>query len=191
MASNSSNKPYPGDTTFIQTDPSNFKSVVHKLTGLRQDKKPGTTSPAGKSTPGEMGPRKPAFKLHERRQSARKLEIMLQNRDGLNDGVCHHHHEKVMVSPVSPFGLLLSPASGSPRSSTPSTPRSSNPADLMDEEMRGILENGFYIHPSPSSSSSSSHLRSGSMPAPAPPRLLSLFPVNNGRGDSPDDSSDN
>ncbi|CAK9181640.1 unnamed protein product [Ilex paraguariensis] len=168
------------NTTFVQADPSTFRAVVQRLTGVTQDpstQKLPVTVPArqsGKPNTGEMGPRRPAFKLHERRQSASKLEIKLNNGGGVSVGsggstpssarqrsFVGFGGEMVMVSPVSPFDLL---ARGSPR-----TPRSP-----MEEEERAIAEKGFYLHPSPLSTPRGSD----------PPELLPLFPLHSPRDGS-------
>ncbi|KAK6147823.1 hypothetical protein DH2020_018735 [Rehmannia glutinosa] len=140
------------NTTFVQADPSTFRAVVQRLTG--------------KTTSGEMGPRRPAFKLHERRPTAaRKLEIKLggaslhsppppaaarSHRSFLGENM-------VMVSPVSPLEYLAA-ARGSPK--TPRLP--------MEEEERAIADKGFYLHPSPLSTPRGSD----------PPELLPLFPLH-------------
>ncbi|KAL2534021.1 vq motif-containing protein 11 [Abeliophyllum distichum] len=169
------------NTTFVQADPSTFRAVVQKLTGTTTPDSPTHNIPAatpsrlaGKPISAEMGPRKPAFKLHERRQSARKLEIQL---GGIGSGggtstsmvspstaryqqrnLLGFNGEMVMVSPVSPLEYL---ARGSPR-----TPRSP-----MEEEDRAIAEKRFYLHPSPLSTPRGAE----------PPELLPLFPVQSPR----------
>ncbi|GFZ04062.1 hypothetical protein Acr_16g0006860 [Actinidia rufa] len=160
--SHSSHDPnLPTNTTFVQAGPSNFRAVVQRLTGAAQDpyahKLPVT---AAARKPPEIGPRRSAFKLHERRQTARKLEIKLgspgpaqivspSNRRFLGFG-----GEMVMVSPVSPLDLF-----GSPRGE--------------EEEERAIAEKGFYLHPSPLST-----------PRGSDPELLPLFPLHSPRDDS-------
>lgn len=133
------------NTTFVQADPSTFRAVVQRLTGAKL---------AGKPISGEIGPRRPAFKLHERRPTARKLEIKL----GGGGATPQHSHARnyhrgegaVMASPVSPLELLT--ARGSPRS----------------PEERAIAEKGYYLHPSPLSTPRGSD----------PPELLPLFPLH-------------
>ncbi|VFQ66210.1 unnamed protein product [Cuscuta campestris] len=114
------------NTTFVQADPSNFRAVVQRLTGAGQDpsaqKLPKVA--ARRTSPGEMGPRRPAFKLHERRQAARKLEISL--------GRCG------IPVPLSPSAARPSPVSPLDIAGTPRTPRS--PMEV--EEERGIAEKG-------------------------------------------------
>ncbi|KAI3982124.1 hypothetical protein MKX01_019030 [Papaver californicum] len=89
------------NTTFVQADPSTFRAVVQKLTGVTEnplvEKLPVTTnnnsnlpSPRSSSAAAQINvSRNTSFKLHERRQyhnsSMRKLEIG-------NSFVHHHHH---------------------------------------------------------------------------------------------------
>ncbi|XP_073128389.1 VQ motif-containing protein 11-like [Henckelia pumila] len=152
------------NTTFVQADPSTFRAVVQRLTG--------------KAASSEMGPRRPPFKLHERRPTAaRRLEIKLNN--GVNGGsnastsatlhshfssprTLHRHflvENMVMVSPVSPLEYLA--ARGGPN-----TPRSS-----VEDEDRAIAEKGYYLHPSPLSTPRGYD----------PPELLPLFPLQSPR----------
>ncbi|XAR50525.1 hypothetical protein NMG60_11004871 [Bertholletia excelsa] len=167
------------NTTFVQADPSTFRAVVQRLTGASQDssQKLPVTHPARlapKPVSGDMGPRRSAFKLQERRQGARKLEIKLGNNgygfppSGSSGSPAARIRgfqglagEAVMVSPVSPLDLF---GRGSPV-----TPRS--PAE---EEERAIAEKGFYLHPSPLST-----------PRGSEPELLPLFPLRSPRDDSP------
>ncbi|KAK9102068.1 hypothetical protein Sjap_019322 [Stephania japonica] len=148
----------PAHTTFVQADPTTFRALVQKLTGATEDssteKLPVTPHP----TRTDMGPRRPAFKLQERRQSGRKLEISL----GFNNGGhsnCNNHQSAVLVSPVSPFDLF-SRGSASPR-----TPLDHE--EMVQMEERAIAEKGFYLHPSPR--------------GPEPPELLPLFPLHSPR----------
>ncbi|KAF8393140.1 hypothetical protein HHK36_021381 [Tetracentron sinense] len=188
MASNSKGSCVSGSdhgsshTTFVQADPSTFRAVVQKLTGAAEDpskdKLPvtGLARQTGKAMVGEMGPRKPAFKLQERRQSMRKLEIKLGGSGGGGGGDGDGGSgsvfsvsaaarqrgfvgvgEMMLVSPVSPLDLFCR---GSPR-----TPRSP-----LEEEDRAIAEKGFYLHPSPLST-----------PRSAEPELLPLFPLHSPR----------
>ncbi|MCD9643778.1 hypothetical protein HAX54_031477 [Datura stramonium] len=155
------------NTTFVQADPSNFRAVVQRLTGATQDSSAVKLPVTG---PGPSGPRRPAFKLHERRQTARKLEIMLNNGGSAFGG------------PSMGFGVgpLLSPPSSS--SPSPSTRKRSylaspisplemlarvSPRSPMEEEERAIAEKGYYLHPSPLSTPRGSE----------PPELLPLFPL--------------
>ncbi|XP_042495452.1 VQ motif-containing protein 31-like [Macadamia integrifolia] len=173
-------------TTFVQADPSTFRAVVQKLTGATDDpslKKLPVTVPArqtGKGLFGEVGTRKPAFKLQERRQNLRKLEIKLEAAGfvgGCGSGGPYSPSamaaaaarqrtliggvgEMTLVSPVSPFDLF---SRGSPRTPTPRlTPE--------EEEDKAIAEKCFYLHPSPTTTPRSSE-----------PELLPLFPLHSPR----------
>ncbi|KAK9141766.1 hypothetical protein Syun_011166 [Stephania yunnanensis] len=128
---------------------------------------PGDCTP---DDPADMGPRRPAFKLQERRQGGRKLEISLGFNNGHSNcnnrqrttpwvkGVLGGDHNAVLVSPVSPFDLF-SRGSASPR--TPSD------EEMVQMEERAIAEKGFFFHPSPR--------------GPDPPELLPLFPLHSPR----------
>ncbi|KAK7294065.1 hypothetical protein RJT34_16948 [Clitoria ternatea] len=169
MASNSTlysptygSDPTTPNTTFVQADPSNFRAVVQKLTGASDDpsahKLPltlpsrlaaqshrGAATAAGTEV---IGPKKPQFKLHERRNAAaKKLELSV----GASERAMNLKMTMMMMnlSPVSPLEML---ARGSPR-----TPHE-------EEEERAIAEKGFYLHPSPRASQ--------------PPELLPLFPLH-------------
>ncbi|TMW95297.1 VQ motif-containing protein 11 [Solanum lycopersicum] len=145
------------NTTFVQADPSNFRAVVQRLTGAAQDSSSLKLPVTG---PGPAGPRRPAFKLHERRQSARKLEIMLNNGGSFGVGSLSPsssspsssaRKRSFLTSPISPLEMLTR---GSPRSP-------------MEEEEKAIAEKGFYLHPSPRTTPRGSE----------PPELLPLFPL--------------
>ncbi|KAL0463944.1 UNVERIFIED_CONTAM: VQ motif-containing protein 11 [Sesamum latifolium] len=160
MASSSSSSPNPfsnafdPNTTFVQADPSTFRAVVQRLTGAAGEKLAGKPNSSC-----EMGPRRPAFKLHERRPTARKLEIKLNNNNGaaaLQYSPSSARNRTVMASPVSPLDYVA--ARGSPRSP-------------VEEEERAIAEKGFYLHPSPLSTPRGSD----------PPELLPLFPLHSPR----------
>ncbi|KAM7480320.1 hypothetical protein LguiA_028533 [Lonicera macranthoides] len=168
------------NTTFVQADPSTFRSVVQRLTGATHDptiqKLPVTaTSRSSSARPisADMGPRRPAFKLQERRQGARNLEIKLNTGFGpvsasFGSGGSPSARQRsfrgfgsemVMVSPVSPLDLF---GYGSPR--TPMSP--------LEEEEKAIAEKGFYLHPSPLSTPRGSG---------SEPELLPLFPLHSPR----------
>ncbi|XP_061340105.1 VQ motif-containing protein 11 isoform X2 [Gastrolobium bilobum] len=185
MASNSGattlhSPPYGSDpttpnTTFVQADPSNFRAVVQKLTGASED-------PSAQKLPLTLPsrPKKPNFKLHERRNAAaKKLELSIgvserpmmmmfnSNNNNINTNMnmspCSYVRSRalmgetmLMASPVSPLEVL---ARGSPR--TPISPHE-------EEEERAIAEKGFYLHPSPLSTPRASQ----------PPELLPLFPLH-------------
>ncbi|KAM2305750.1 hypothetical protein FF1_025186 [Malus domestica] len=180
--------PNSPNTTYVQADPTTFRAVVQRLTGAPEDPsspKLPLTLPARYSTPKpptatEMGPRRPAFKLHERRHATKKLELSLNlntaaaaTPSSSSCGPCGRlprvgagfmgfgSHEMVMASPVSTLDFL---GRGSPR-----TP----PASLCEEEDRAIAGKGFYLHPSPLSAprGMTDHT----------PELLPLFPLQSPR----------
>ncbi|XP_031480801.1 VQ motif-containing protein 19-like [Nymphaea colorata] len=186
-------------TTFVQADPRSFKDLVQKLTGVAEDspeKLPITlparyanrTNAAGGMDP--VGPRRSAFKLHERRHGGmRKLEVKL----GLTSLRAPHLSPRsqlllspttaavsdlLLSSPVTPLDPfengLYSPNSGcflrisSPGSGSEST--SPVPVGAMSEEEKAIAEKGFYLHPSPLNT-----------PRGTEPELLPLFPLQSPR----------
>ncbi|KAK7381564.1 hypothetical protein VNO80_00109 [Phaseolus coccineus] len=152
--------PATPNTTFVQADPSNFRAVVQKLTGASDDpaspKLPLTLPSRLAAQSPLVGPKRPNFKLHERRHAAAKnldlpvLMVSSNNVSILRNRTCEN---LVMASPVSPLEML---ARGSPR-----TPHE-------EEEERAIAEKGFYLHPSPLSTPRASQ----------PPELLPLFPLH-------------
>ncbi|KAG5000873.1 hypothetical protein JHK87_021945 [Glycine soja] len=183
MAASASNStlhsPTTPNTTFVQADPSNFRAVVQKLTGASDDpsapKLPLTLpsrlaaaqSHHRPAVGGEViGPKKPNFKLHERRNAAaKKLDLPIDRAMSMmmmtspTSSVIRNRTPTtlenmnmmmmMMGSPVSPLEFV---ARGSPR-----TPHE-------EEEERAIAEKGFYLHPSPRASQ--------------PPELLPLFPLH-------------
>ncbi|XP_065850150.1 VQ motif-containing protein 31-like [Euphorbia lathyris] len=139
-------------TTFVQADTNSFRDLVQKLTGL-----PGDS--ADKSLPTRISsvpPRRPSFKLQERRQTIKKLEIQL----GLTQRNKTHRPEFSILSPVTPL------SSESLFFLTPGTESPSSPAAVLEEE-KAIAEKGFYLHPSPLTTPRGSE----------PPELLTLFPL--------------
>ncbi|CAN7123709.1 unnamed protein product [Brassica rapa subsp. narinosa] len=138
------------NTMFVQADPSNFRNIVQELTGAPPELSPVST--AQHKLP--LTPKKQAFKLHERRQSSKRMELKINN-DSLGQ-----FNRGFLVSPVShldPFWTRVSPQSA----------RENNLAMPEKEEQKAIAEKGFYFLPSP---------RSGDEPAP---ELLPLFPQRN------------
>ncbi|KAL1565020.1 VQ motif-containing protein 11-like [Salvia divinorum] len=102
---------------FVQADPSTFRAVVQRLTG--------------KTISGDMGPRRPAFKLHERRPTALHYSPARSHRRFAGEGM-------LMASPVSPLEYLAAPeerASGEKgfylQPNPLSTPRGSEPPELL------------------------------------------------------------
>ncbi|KAI3521209.1 hypothetical protein L1887_10670 [Cichorium endivia] len=131
-------KPQPS-VTFVQADPSSFRAVVQRLTGDTTHKLPisNHSSHTGKPTLTEVGRRRSCFKLHERRKTAKKLEISQPYmspavREGNVIGYVGGDGEMV-ASPVSTLAVC---------GVSPGTP-------TEDEEIRAIAEKGFYLHPSP------------------------------------------
>lgn len=148
------------------------------------------------SKPGvEVGPRKSAFKLHERRQSMRKLEIKLgltslrhNPSSGLSPRTAGELRSPnpqdipaLVPSPVTPLGSDpfengYSPSSvaTTPTSCNaaygPPTPTSESSSSAISEEERAIAEKGFYLHPSPLNT-----------PRGSEPELLPLFPLQSPR----------
>lgn len=162
----------PTPTTFVQAEPNTFRDLVQKLTGLSGDseKLPLThpTRVSSKPTiPVDLtGPRRSPFKLQDRRQTMRKLEIKLSLAT-LRSPPSHHQYsprqslrvDSPIPSPVTPLGSdsLFFPSSGSESPSSPA----------VSEEEKAIAEKGFYLHPSPLSTPRGSDR----------PELLPLFPL--------------
>lgn len=162
-------------TTFVQADAHTFRDLVQKLTGANDDcaDKLPVTMPARMAAREVGGPRRPGFKLQERRQNMRKLEIKLGLTSLRNAGFSsssprspslnNHHHpphsggSSPAASPVTPLisdTLLAFPGS-----------RSESPSPVISEEEKVIAEKGFYLSPL-------------STPRGAdPPELLPLFPM--------------
>lgn len=179
QASADPSNPFP--TTFVQADTNSFKQVVQILTGTPETAEAAASSGAQAPPPSQQkpaltppGPKKPAFKLYERRSSMRSLKMLcpLLPAFAAGDSV-----EGFSPRGFSPRGIeLLSPsmldfpslALGSPVTPLPPLPGSQEAAAAED---RAIAEKGFYLHPSPRGNAGA-----GSDLQP-PPRLLPLFPV--------------
>ncbi|KAJ9190001.1 hypothetical protein P3X46_001238 [Hevea brasiliensis] len=170
--------PSSPNTTFVQADPATFRTIVQKLTGAPDDlstqKLPITHPNRPSAIP---GPKRPAFKLHERRQSAKNLQINLNSNSTINNSFEHpdlfqfRQRAGFLVSPVSTldfFGARTSPKSPCEEFCSRGSPR--------DEEERAIAEKGFYLHPSPLSTPRGAE----------PPELLPLFPLHSPRDDNED-----
>ncbi|XWS11767.1 hypothetical protein CRYUN_Cryun37aG0028300 [Craigia yunnanensis] len=184
--SNTTTMHHPADptspnTTFVQADPSTFRAIVQQLTGASDDpsaSKLPLTHPA-RSAASNIGPKKPLFKLHERRKAMKKLEIKLNNNNNIGKNECPPdfffvRQRGFLVSPVSTLDIWsrMSPTSRGGSESTRS---------LVEEEEKAIAEKGFYLHPSPLSTS-----RGG-----AEPELLPLFPLHSPRESTDHDYDDN
>lgn len=172
--------PYP--TTFVQADTCSFKQVVQMLTGSSETAKHASSSSSDPSSlsnpisakssipPIRSAPKKPGFKLYERRNS-------------LKNGL--------MISPLIP-GIHAQHSSFSPRNKpeilspsildfpalalSPVTPlnedafNKSSPLANVSEEDKAIAEKKFYLHPSPRRT-----------PRDSEPQLLPLFPLTSPR----------
>ncbi|KAJ4909012.1 VQ motif-containing protein 11 [Raphanus sativus] len=142
------------NTMFVQADPSSFRNIVQKLTGAPPElSSSSSSSTAQHKLP--LTPKRQAFKLHERRQSSKKMELKINN-NVANDSL-GQFHRGFLVSPVSHLDPFWSPHSA----------RENHHATPGEEEQKAIAEKGFYFLPSP---------RSGDEPAP---ELLPLFPQRN------------
>ncbi|KAL5559632.1 hypothetical protein UlMin_035843 [Ulmus minor] len=174
MTGSSSSPTSPSPTTFVQADPNSFKELVQKLTGSPRDSdKLPVTLPARQSLKQPFipldptGPRRSPFKLQDRRQTMRKLEIKLSLASLTGTSQSHlrlspggiQWVDSPIPSPVSPLvsDSMFMPGSGS----------QSPPSPAISEEEKAIAEKGFYLHPSPLSTPRGSE----------PPELLNLFPV--------------
>ncbi|KAK6773513.1 hypothetical protein RDI58_028751 [Solanum bulbocastanum] len=113
------------NTTFVQADPSNFRSVVQSLTGFESNKLP-IIDRALSST----------FKLHQRRHSARKLDYLFTGKTRQKTS------SSFLASPVSPLEMLTSGTS--PRSTMEDD---EDEDEDEEEEKRAIAEKRFYLHP--------------------------------------------
>ncbi|XP_065018001.1 VQ motif-containing protein 4-like [Musa acuminata AAA Group] len=187
----------PYQTTFVQADTSSFKQVVQMLTGSAETVAATATAaaaaaatnstarkapvaPAAKAT----GPKKPAFKLYERRNSLKNLKILSPliptffnsnpNSPVTAAGFSPRKQPEILSPSILDFpSLVLSPVT--PLIPDPfNRPPHPNSEAAKWAEDRAIAEKGFYLHPSPRASAEAE-----------PPRLLPLFPVT-----SPEVSSD-
>ncbi|WCJ40508.1 VQ motif-containing protein [Euphorbia peplus] len=175
MASTSSNTtayggsdPPSPNTTFVQADPSTFRTIVQKLTGAPDDpsaqKFPITYSNRPLPVP---GPKRPGFKLNERRQSVKNLQInLINNNSSMIMNSFDHSHDVFHFRQQQRGGFMVSPVSTLDFIGA----RMMSPRSPSEEEERAIAEKGFYLHPvSPLSR----------MPRGAdPPELLPLFPLS-------------
>ena len=163
--------------TYVQADTSNFREVVQRLTGpSHTDNDQG----GGAAAKGVVGVKRPAFKLHERRQYTRtKLEIVKPPSPDFH--VDHHHQQQQQLnfspypSPSShvDFHVVRSPL-GTPSSifsrlsivEEEEEDAGMVPVLNREEEEKAIRERRFYLHPSPRSK-----------PGFTEPELLTLFPL--------------
>ncbi|KAJ8491677.1 hypothetical protein OPV22_013398 [Ensete ventricosum] len=182
--------PYP--TTFVQADTSSFKQVVQMLTGSAETVaaaaaaaanstvRKAPVAPATKAT----GPKKPAFKLYERRNSLKNLKILSPliptffnsnpSTPVTAAGFSPRKQPEILSPSILDFpSLVLSPITPLIPDPFNRSPHPNSEAAKWAED-RAIAEKGFYLHPSPRASAEAD-----------PPRLLPLFPVT-----SPEVSSD-
>jgi len=167
--------PFP--TTFVQADTANFKQVVQRLTG-------SDTLPSAQNKPAKThhhhhhhgasglagGPKKPAFKLYERRIGKNNLKMIAPLAMGPPPSPRRATPEILSPSVLDFPSLRLSspvtPLTGDPFNRSPASTSSSEEA-----ERAAIAERGFFLHPSPRGAE--------------PPRLLPLFPVTSPRMAAP------
>lgn len=168
--------PFP--TTFVQADTTSFKQVVQMLTGAEQPANNDATA-AGAAAAANGGgagaqagsggpccrPKKPSFKLYERRSSLKNLKMIAPLAMGSppSPSPSPRRAAPEILSPsVLDFPSLtlspVTPLAGDPFNRSPASASSSEEA-----ERAAIAERGFFLHPSPRGAE--------------PPRLLPLFPV--------------
>jgi len=170
--------PFP--TTFVQADTANFKQVVQRLTG-------SDTPPSAQNKPAKThhhhhhhgasglagGPKKPAFKLYERRIGKNNLKMIAPLAMAAAAAAAGASPRKPGPEVLSPSVLdFPSLALGSPVTPLVSDPFNRSPASAspgVEEaaERAAIARKGFFLHPSPRGAE--------------PPRLLPLFPVTSPR----------
>ncbi|KAJ4821198.1 VQ motif-containing protein [Rhynchospora pubera] len=152
--------PYP--TTFVQADSASFKQVVQMLTGSTSCNTTSCKSPPINNR-GPTGPKKPSFKLYERRGSLKNLKSISPLVPTGPAFFSPRAQPDVLSPSILDFpSLVLSPV-------TPLSPSLASPAMVVNkmEEDKAIAEKGFYLHPSPRGAE--------------PPRLLPLFPMTSPR----------
>ncbi|CAL4947456.1 unnamed protein product [Urochloa decumbens] len=173
--------PFP--TTFVQADTTSFKQVVQMLTGAEQQPTTKTNdapaAPAaaagnggggGQAAGGACRPKKPSFKLYERRSSMKNLKMIAPLAMGPPPSPRTRAPEILSPSVLDFPSLRLSspvtPLTGDPFSRSPASASTSSGEEAA--ERAAIAERGFFLHPSPRA-------------AAEPPRLLPLFPVTSPR----------
>ncbi|KAL6614529.1 hypothetical protein ACP70R_036799 [Stipagrostis hirtigluma subsp. patula] len=167
--------PFP--TTFVQADTTSFKQVVQMLTGAEQTSKNAATTATAAGNSGNAGtcggqaaggpcrPKKPAFKLYERRSSLKNLKMIAPLAMGPPPSPRRTATPEILSPSVLDFPSLklspVTPLSGDPFNRSPASSSSE------EAERAAIAERGFFLHPSPRGAE--------------PPRLLPLFPVTSPR----------
>lgn len=112
-------------TTFVETDIHGFRDLVQKLTGVFDGQKGNFKADMNSATfikhGAQMGPRKTAFKLQDRRRVQRKLEI--------NPTLASTPSPRPSPSPSSYVcqGNVFSPTFSSPNFHSPVTPLGPDP----------------------------------------------------------------
>ncbi|WVZ68851.1 hypothetical protein U9M48_017736 [Paspalum notatum var. saurae] len=181
--------PFP--TTFVQADTTSFKQVVQMLTGAEQQpaasKNDATMAAAagnnsgGASAGGHQAascggpcrPKKPSFKLYERRSSLKNLKMIAPLAMGPPPSPSPRRAAapEILSPSVLDFPSLklspVTPLAGDPFNRSPASTSSSS----EEAERAAIAERGFFLHPSPRGAD--------------PPRLLPLFPVTSPRMAAP------
>ncbi|KAL6609651.1 hypothetical protein ACP70R_039620 [Stipagrostis hirtigluma subsp. patula] len=181
--------PFP--TTFVQADTTSFKQVVQMLTGA-DTPPPSSQKPAknnnhhhnhggGGGGGGVAGvpcrPKKPAFKLYERRSGLKNLKMIapLAMAAAAAAGPSPRKAAPEVLSPsVLDFPSLALGSPVTPLVADPfnRSPASASPGEEEEAaERAAIARKGFFLHPSPRGAE--------------PPRLLPLFPVTSPRMASP------
>ncbi|WVZ99271.1 hypothetical protein U9M48_044599 [Paspalum notatum var. saurae] len=183
--------PFP--TTFVQADTASFKQVVQRLTGS-DTPPPAAAGAAAAQKPakphhghghghhGAGGPKKPAFKLYERRIGKSNLKMIAPLAMAAAAGASPRKpaaQQELLLSPsVLDFPSLALGSPVTPLVADPfnRSPASASPGEAGDEaaaaaERAAIARKGFFLHPSPR--------------AAEPPRLLPLFPVTSPRAAAP------
>jgi hypothetical protein len=167
--------PFP--TTFVQADTTSFKQVVQMLTGAEQPANNDATAAGAAAAAAANGggagaqaasggpccrPKKPSFKLYERRSSLKNLKMIAPLAMGPPSPSPRRAAPEILSPSVLDFPSLtlspVTPLAGDPFNRSPASASSSEEA-----ERAAIAERGFFLHPSPRGAE--------------PPRLLPLFPV--------------
>ncbi|EMS66400.1 hypothetical protein TRIUR3_12192 [Triticum urartu] len=151
--------PFP--TTFVQADTTSFKQIVQMLTGSEHA---GNQAASGS---GPCRPKKPSFKLYERRSSLKNLKMIAPLAMGAPPSPRNASAAPEILSPsVLDFPSLKLSSPVTPLTGDPFFP---SPASSSGDaaERAAIADKGFFFHPSPRGAE--------------PPRLLPLFPVSSPR----------
>ncbi|XP_062231903.1 VQ motif-containing protein 4-like [Phragmites australis] len=160
--------PFP--TTFVQADTTSFKQVVQMLTGSDTTsssyQKPAKNHHHGGVAGVPCRPKKPAFKLYQRRSGLKNLKMIAPLAMSATAGASPRKTPEILSPSVLDFPSL---ALGSPVTPLVADPfnRSASPGEEEAVERAAIARKGFFLHPSPRGAE--------------PPRLLPLFPVTSPR----------